>query len=451
MKTVLFSIFLVLRLINCSNLSIAPEFKVSKNSPAMSRCAGIVTSAKNSYINALLAAAYSIPRVQEAFYEEGLKIVNGYSGDPHNLLNESLTVAIATKFAMIRLNEIPMPIGDSFFQAIQNELEFDCREKSLNIFTFFKILLSTRPESINNLFNVNIAEKSIEFETGKVVTQQNLFKSILLPNSSTLFSISTFLNNILNPIESTPNGKDSVPKLQREISNTPDVMLFRIDRVSLDVYGKNVVKNNGSIFVDREIILNNNRYILVANVEYDEISETYSTVVFDFGDFNYYRYEANGQVTKAKISKLPDTKSVLLFYVPKSVKDELNYVDYRTCKNIPQSFITLACNELIGKKRGHGAVNNIEAPKPKIINSSVSNSSLSTTINPEIDVLLKWNFIYKPDYNLYDSRYQNSFQLAEYSINSKISIWPVELLDILSKFSYGTFELGSQEYSFKKG
>lgn len=462
------AVFSIFKYILCSYPNISPDFYASENSPMISRNAGIATVEKNSYINAVLAAAYSIPSVQDAIYDEALKRIRAYSGNSADLLSESVDVAVACKFAMMRLRSRPFPLDEPFYQALNKQFKLDLKGNHVNVSSFFNNLIIMRSEKTLELFKVELDNKIAEYSNHENVLKQGhaSFHGIPVRLGSTPFSLAAYVKNqFRSPFESSllktihTKDRDVVVTLKRTLGNTPDIALFHIERMINDLEKNTIKFNNGAIFIEREITLNNTSYILLANIEYHEVNGTYTTTALDFGDSSYYRYEADGQVNLIQQPPNIDHKSIILIYVPKSIGSQISKRDYKTCANIPQSLITLACNASadLDSKLGIYATESSSTKQTSTIFKNPVPQSLAVpqvaalVQDPYMDAMVKLSLIYKPNYNAYDSSYQSIFMHAENFINSKISIWPIEVLNILAKLEYRTFELGSEEFSFKMG
>lgn len=395
---------LLAKLICCTSPVIDLASTSANCDPILSRSGGISCCPNTSYINAILTAAYSIPSIQEIFYNEAVELINGYSGDPNVILNESVKLAVACKFAVLRLQSKAYPVGDAFFSAFNKEFDFSCQGKSVNIFTFFIKVITSRSLTIRNLFRIDTLSKVVDFETGAVLKRMiNESCAINVTVESVSYSISAFIKNQMHyPFESKPiittkdaNGKEMLLRVQREVVNSPPVLVVGVDRLAFHKETKEIRMKTGGVFVDYLIVVNEIQYILVANVEYDTSTKSFSTIALDFETSSYYRYEADGRVSPVEPSPQPDTKSVLLFYVPRKATEEINLNDHKTFKDIPEPLVKMA-REFIALYEKSPPIESIQPVVP-VRTEPVISDTIPVRVNAEIiaaeKILEKWNSI----------------------------------------------------------
>ena len=77
--------------------------------------------------------------------------IGEYSGSSVDLLSESVDVAVACKFAMMRLRSRPILLDDAFYLALTKQLKRDYKCNNINISAFFNELIISRFEKTREI------------------------------------------------------------------------------------------------------------------------------------------------------------------------------------------------------------------------------------------------------------------------------------------------------------
>ena len=395
------NIFLFFSLFYLCTASLLIEEKIPSNHSKF----GLIFDYKTSFMGSLVTALYYIPCFKKGLYDEYAKLSAGPTVE--NITKTSIEF-ITQCFENMILNipeELTIERTNVEFQAVDL---FWCR------------LFETLPENIQNLFTFNI---KIEIEifsnpnTTRQMFKERFCKSV--PIENTLTSLTTSIDNRFSNFSYDQKfvkqlKLDFPIQIKSEILSNSQVLTFRLNRITQENPTDPFSFNSDNFYLEKEILLNSVTYVLVSRIEYEIETGRYSAITHDLSDSKTYLYDGSGFVTEVLEFHNVDTRSILLFYIPKP-----KFPDFEFSRNLRTE------KTITGTKRKHDEI-----------------------IDEELEV--KWNRVYKPDYNRYPQYIENSLTIENY-LKEKIQILPFELVDFHAKYVYKIYPLGSQQYSFKPG
>jgi hypothetical protein len=302
-----------------------------------------------------------------------------------------------------------------------------------------------------------------------------------------------------------PNSEKVSALNYMSLINEPAVLTVMLDRFS-----EGSKFNERNIIVDLQMEIGGVKYILMAGVEFLPESQTYRSYIHDVSVRGFY-YFYQGRFTYPTLMDFDsiNNRSVLLFYVPEAKLNSLDVLSFNRFSDIPHLVYDLYNkmnsqqeSQIIKRKRStfEEASSSMEAVRssaitqpiqsissacetntidvvsnslcsPVVVNlssdgiveSNSSEDNVSTipfdSLESETDESLtdaslqdsmyKWNLIYKPNYSNYPEMLLPRFRAVERTLSLYLKHNSVKMLDIMSKYLYRTFSLGSDNFSFE--
>lgn len=357
---------------------------------------------ESSSFAAFITLLYSIPK---------LKSLIGTATSP-------LSTVLSSAINQLETSTHPVPISVELISSLKSLLS-PGSEEMLLVDKLWNSFVFSQGEGPKDACVLNLITKATLVNSNFVFNQnahQLSLLSVPIANGA-LFSIAEFVENgFLDPSNKIKthkikknDGTEVSVKISRTLMNNPDILTFRIERFD----ASNNFKTD-PILIDREIVVNGALYLLEAKIDYYPVEKVYMTNVKRSLPSNF---EAEIQETLSEDIEV-DTNSVLLFYSQKSLKRK---------------------NEIDEEEEEH-------LKRKKQLQQQIQQQR-----EQQREEEAKIAQIYAPKYENYSSDYANIFRIAETEIRKRSKKWPVELLQVFSKYIYGTYILNSESYAFKEG
>lgn len=391
--------------------------------------ASLIVPRVNSFISSLFMAFYNIPDLQRAIYDDATENLSETSSTEF-----STKIAIAAAFAQLRLNGGKVDATDYLLEAISKESQTEV------IGTFSRLTVFAR--NVSSLLGRNYKEQ-VEIHCESKFTNSADSKHIGKSMGNPIFSIVLQLsgpfprsvayyaqNNFEELTKTTRLDESIVIDISNKIHKSSKYLFVDINRVDHDKSADKISVDNTTIFIDSEIKMNEIDYILIARIEFDRVDMTYSTIIKDFHSSVIYKFSYDGTVQVlqdvAAFSDYVDTATTFLIYGDKSNF----YNSYSLSIEIPESI--------------EPVLHQIEAEGQQ------QKSRPSTKRKREESPFVWDDRIYRPDYSKYPQNIQELFPSAESRVSvMKTMNYPFSSINFMSKYYYGVYILGSEEYSFK--
>ena len=305
------------------------------------RNVGIKNEAYNCYMNSIFSCLYNIPFFQNAVYRS----VNEMKEFPSK--SESTLMALADIFVKMRMEKESLEISTTMFPALKHQMGWDVGNYEC-VLEFWERFAQTLPETVQAEFKiktkVNFIRKSDGLLIKSVFDESNLM-ILPIPGQQEDSSISAMLEKKFrddNPEDYIINSEDQgeynfidVPITEKihipiyntiTIENTPNVLIFGLKRLGLDIKNNSQIFNGTEFKFDEELKINDELYCLVGGVIFDEVYSHYFAFNLDLGsgeifihnDNNVSHYFKSLAFIEYLDGKLK-SKSVLTFYVKYSV------------------------------------------------------------------------------------------------------------------------------------
>ena len=388
----------------------------------------LLSLGSNSCISSLIMAFYNIPDLQQAFYDDANRILSSGNG------SIAMNVAIAAAFAQMRLKKEKLDANDYLIKGLSKEINYRITANFVILSSFANKILKFLNQSTKKQTQVDCETKIFNAANPILPIDSSRRPTHFVPISVPLSPVS--ISHLLQNDFVVPSKTKSVniPKectfetinvfMSNKIHKSSNYLFMDIERVKYENQNSSSNKlsfDSNPIWINSEIIVDGIEYILVARIEFDAIKIVYLTIIKDFSNSNLYKFSHDGTIQllqDIKFANFLDSKSTFLIYAKKENFIE-SYGKEIVIHESIKSFLTLLEEEkqqkMLFKKRKRDEKEQI----------------------------------YKPDYSLFPENVRSVFPALERVILSKKqSNYPVEVLNLMSKFLYGTFVLGSEEYSF---
>lgn len=391
--------------------------------------ASLIVPRMNSFISSLFMAFYNIPDLQRAIYDDATENLS------ENSTGFSTKIAIAAAFAQLRLNGEKVDATDYLLEAISME------SKNEVIGTFSRLSVFAR--NVSSLLGRNYKEQ-VEIHCESTFTNSADSKHIGKSMGNPIFtfvlqlsgpfprSVAYYAQNNFEELTKTTRLEEKIViDISNKIHNSSTYLFLDINRVDYDKNVDKISVDNTTIFIDSEIKMNEIDYILIARIEFDRVDMTYSTIIKDFHSSVIYKFSYDGTVqvlqdVAAAFSDYVDTATTFLIYGDKSKF----YNSYTLSIEIPEIIKPV--------------LHQIEAE------GQWQKSRPSTKRKREESPIVLDDLVYRPDYSAYPQNIQEFFPNAESRISAmKMMNYPFSSINFMSKYYYGVYILGSEEYSFK--
>lgn len=316
---------------------------------------GIRNHAYNCYASALISCLYNIPVVQMALYEEVSR------SDLRK--DESVVTALATIFYKMRHGKSFIDLESFFVPAIRKSLGWEFGNIEC-VLEFWNQISETLPES---LFQIELQENRFR-KSDQVLIKSDIQKSnlILVSPSKNYRNIEEILRDnfadeeaedfIVEPKEikdyphlfgegATSEVKISVPsRTTLTIKSCPKVLIFGVKRVRWNATTGTQEFDSTPLGFPEKLLINEEKYTIVGNVEYNEERVHYFAQNHDLWDDQWYIHDDKA------VTRIPDTEeafddltmrfihnSSMVFYVKGSLLEEFGT---KESVEIPSDVIT---------------------------------------------------------------------------------------------------------------
>lgn len=384
----------------------------------------------NSFIFSLFMAFYNIPGIQQAFYNDAAELLSTNDGN-----DLSLNVAIAAAFAEMRLKGEGVDIENYLLEPLSSAFNNNLTQTFVRMSTFFPIISKSFGAKVKEQIEIDCESKLLKAgdstQIGKTIRKPVC--GIAIPfTSRTAHSIAHYVANdftdptkILQINNPTSTNEKVDVYLSTKLHRSSNYLLLDIGRVNSTTPPRNgfskISMDTNRILVNSEVIVNAIKYILVAKIEFDPLKLEYSTIIKDFSSSKIYKFalDTETEVLEAyKFADFMDGKSAFLIYAEEKNLSNSYWSDIKvpeSLQNVIKELEEKSQQKSLLKKRKReeeSAEENVEIYKPA-----------AEFVKPEIDAKLAL------------MRERN---------------YPAECINVLSKYFYQIYQLGSEEYSFEK-
>lgn len=384
----------------------------------------------NSFVFSLFMAFYNIPDIQQAFYNDAAELLSTNNGN-----NLSLNVAVAAVFAEMRLNGKDVDIENYLLEPLSRAFNNNLTETFVRMSTFFPIISKSFGAKVKEQIEIDSESKLLKAGDSTQIgrTVRKPVCGIAIPfTSRTAHSIAHYVaNDFTDPkkIAQVNNPASTGEKvdvyLSTKVHRSSNYLLLDIGRVNSTTPPRNgfskISMDTNRIWVNTEVIVNAIKYVLVAKIEFDQLKLEYSTIIKDFGSSKIYKFalDTETEVLEAdKFADIMDGKSAFLIYA-----EEQNLLNsYWSDIKVPES-LQFVIKELEEKSQ------------QKTLLKKRKREEESVEENVEI---------YKPEAEFVKPEIE--FKLALMRERN----YPAECINVLSKYFYQHYQLGSEEYSFEQ-
>lgn len=387
----------------------------------------LTVQSANSYLSSVLMAIYNIPDFRRAFYADANDLL---SSDPQPSF---VIVAVAAVLAQMTLPGENVKLEEYLIENLSEMFTNNRIGDFLSFSVFILKFLEVFGPKIKEMIAIDC---EIKFTAStRQITKFFRKKNYFIPVSVNTFngSISQCTGNqLLSSVSINISPTELIEgQLSTNILQCSKYLFFEVGRIQASSLNlTQFILLTTPLWIDSEITVEGNTFILVSRIEYNNVSSSYETIIKDFSTNNVYKFIHDGRVTlypNNLFSDVLDEKSVFLIYAEK-----LNFfTSYKDEIEIPESLKA-----------------KIEELK-KIQEESQSGKRKRDDDDEDENF---WLQIYKPDYSKYtDSDKILFFSMENHLKQFKAKNYSIDALNLLSKFIYGTYTLGSEEYSFEQG
>ena len=407
----------------------------------------LISPTSSSCIAAILNAFYNIPGLQKAFYKDAIQILS--TSDNGDI---SVNVAFAAAFAQMKLKGGRVSVEDYIIEAISKE---DTMSQYYVLFVrfspFFNVLSKLLGQNVKDQLEIDSEVKAFKADSTQIgMSFKKSVSFVTLPFGANPRSVSYFLlNDLADPTKLTRSFNSKTSQyvdiyLSIKIINSPKYLCFDISRIIYEnpnsVQSKLMMANN-PIIIDSEVEVNGIAYILVARMEFNINTATYSTIVKDFRTSNLYHFHHDGTVQvlqNTAAASFVDSNSTFLIYAEKKNFFESYLNENESAEDA--KFILNKFEELHKQKSSTNKKRKFEE-----IQGEVQSQIQEEIRNPPA---LEY---YKPDYSNLPEAIRSHFPAVESRLlELQANNVPFEALNFMSKALYGTYLLGKEDYSFKQ-
>ena len=235
------------------------------------------------------------------------------------------------------------------------------------------------------------------------------------------------------------------------LRNTPKHLMFDSNRIKFMSRSDSTMTafDDSKLWLDSEIQVNGITYVLSGRIEYNPENNSFLTFVKDQVSSALICYE-NGRVSRRTDVPLGDFLDSLTLTLLYTQKDSVNVV-------VIPKIVENAFYEISGITHLSDDTD-IDLESEDFdgflkMTESITDSGIipkqCTDTGEQLEFALIWHQIYKPDYSKYPQEMvQLQFLPIEHRIKQYISRYSIELVNLRSKFEYGTYQLGQDNYSF---
>lgn len=336
------------------------EISTYEIEPFYPRENGIVNNDLTCYMNSLFSCLYSIPMIQSRVYEMAQKDLPARMKYSSNAENDTLIVALARLFARMRHNFwVSISMENQMYLTLAKELGWSVGENEC-VFEFWETLLEHLPanaaEEFKSLFEVQ-TEISFVKEDGtmdSLIRSHNVL-SIDIPNEDKDCDIMSLMTEQYL----TKNGDDLVDGkvTQSSIVNTPDVLIFQLQRVNYDHEKQSMVFYGYEIYIDN-VAVNGFIYVPMAFILFSAHESHYYAVTFDYESCRFYMHndEIVEELKDPNILDKLQTDVVMVFYAKETslrAKIEELRDAVKADKDIPPQLIAPFRKKPLGLRATH--------------------------------------------------------------------------------------------------
>lgn len=337
--------------------------EVSNFTPLYPRNVGIVNTALNCYASALFSSLYGIPMIQSRVYELASKEMEQRESARNR--DDSLITALARVFAKMRLSEESVSLERHMFKTLSTRMNWQFGNTECVVEFWDQFLYNLPAGDLSALKKVFEVEWKIEYEADgveKTLIKQLNYLTLLVPIEEGCIS------SLLTDQYLSKNRSDSLDEKaivsSSLISNSPDVLIFSLSRVSFCKELESMVFCNRYIYAD-DVTINGEKYVAMALIVFDFELNHFNAVTFDPETKKNYLHddedvqeiviadseekakylndtceESKLYLTAVNFDKSLHTNSVMIFYVNESaVKSKIREIKeaVRANLDIPQA------------------------------------------------------------------------------------------------------------------